>query len=57
MPALGRERVAAWSGALGIGLRTVLREPALSLALIDRVDPDSRRAKAAFVLLRKPGAP
>ena len=32
-------------------------EPALSLACLDQVPADSPRGKAAFVLLRKSGAP
>lgn len=62
------ERLEIWGEPRGSGERLLHRlgtagvllaplEPALSLALIDRVDPDSQRAKAAFVLLRKPGAP
>lgn len=54
-PRSSGERLLRRLGTAGVLLAPL--EPALSLALIDRVDPDSRRAKAAFVLLRKPGAP
>lgn len=61
------ERLEIWGEPRGSGERLLRRlgtaalplapvEPALSLAFLDRVDPGSPSAKAAFVLLRKPGA-
>lgn len=54
-PRLGGERLLRGAGRARDFLSPL--EPALSLACLDQVPADSPRAKAAFVLLRKSGAP